>query len=501
MPHRKTFFHTSHHKSASTYLHTYGTSKKYNITEGPLFGKILLFILPLMLTNMLQAFYNAADMMVVSMSGEKDAVGAIGSSGSLVNLVINIFMGLATGSNVVIARHLGAKDDIRASRAAHTALCISLIFGTGSAIVGILVAKPVLCIMGAQGKLLDLATTYTTIYFLGIPFISAANYLISIFRAKGDTRTPLMVLSFTGLCNVLMNLFFVKVVGLSVEGVSIATTIANGLSTLLLLFFLSRDETACRFSFKKLCIDMSIFKEILKIGLPAGIQGSLFSLSNMLIASSILRINNSICPPDSAFQPVVKGNAAMTNLDNFIYTAQSPAHQAAITFISQNAGAHKYERAFRIRRCCFTIGLIVATIASSIMVLFPEVFLSFYGVTKGADGSLERIAFETAMTRIQHITVPYLVVVFMEVGSGIARGLGKSFSSMMISLIGACAFRTIWILTVFRIWPTLPVLYISFPISWAICGIVFYVYNTVAIKKLIRQRDADLQENNASDIL
>lgn len=497
MPHRRTFFHTSQHKSASTYRHTYSAasaSKKVNLTEGPLFGKILLFVLPLMLTNLLQVFYNAADMVIASMSSEPDAVGAIGTTSAFVNLVINIFMGFATGANVVIARYLGAKNDVYASRATHTALSISLIFGILSGALGVLIARPVLSIMGAQEKLLDLAVTYTTIYFIGLPFISASNYLISIYRAKGDTRTPLFVLSFTGICNVLMNLFFVKVVGLSVEGVAIATTAANGLSALILLIRLSRDETACRFSFKKLCIDMPIFREILKIGLPAAIQGSLFSISNMLISSSILQINNTLCPPGSAFQPVIKGNSALSNLENFVYTAQNTTYQAAITFASQNAGAGKHERIFRIRRCCFAIGVIIAATLSAVLALFPETFLSFYGVVKGAAGSLDRIAFETAQTRILYVALLYPIIVFMEVGSGVARGLRKSFSSMMISMLGACAFRVIWILTMFRIWPTLEMLYISYPISWIITGIVFYIYNTVTLKKMIRQRDAAIPQ-------
>lgn len=493
MPHRRTFFHTSHHKSASTYRHSYSSVKKLDMTEGPLFGKILLFVLPLMVTNLLQVFYNAADMVIASMSSEPDAVGAIGTTGAFVNLVVNIFMGFATGANVVIARYLGAKDDVRASRATHTALSMSLIFGAVSGAVGVMISHPVLSAMGAQGKLLDLAVTYTVIYFIGLPFIAASNYLIAIYRAKGDTRTPLFVLSFTGLCNVLMNLFFVKTAGLSVEGVALATSIANALSALLLGFKLSKDDTACRFSFKKLCIDRRLFKEILNIGLPAGIQGSLFSISNMLISSSILQINNSICPPGSAFQPVVKGNAAMANLDGFVYTAQNTTYQAAITFTSQNAGAGKHERVFKIRRCCFAIGIFISLAISAVMTLFPETFLSFYGVVSGAEGSLEQIAYETALIRIQYVTLLYFFIVFMEVGSGIARGLGKSFASMIISLLGACAFRVVWILTVFRIWPTLQVLYLSFPISWIASGIAFSLYATIILKKQIRQRDAALQ--------
>ena len=224
-----------------------------SMTAGPLFYKILLFVLPLMATNLLQTLYNAADMMVVGLSDEPNAVGAIGMTGAFINLVLNVFIGFATGANVVIARHLGAKEGERASRAVHTALSISLVLGALGTVIGLAISRPVLSLMGASGKLLDLATLYTYIYFAGAPFLSLTNYLISIFRAKGDTKTPLIVLALAGLINVLFNLFFVLVVGLSVEGVAIATVLSNVISAALLLFRLSREEGPCRFSFKKLC--------------------------------------------------------------------------------------------------------------------------------------------------------------------------------------------------------------------------------------------------------
>ena len=289
MPFRRTFLHTNTHKNSSIYRHSYPAKKTIQMTEGPLFGKILVFILPLMVTNLLQVLYNAADMMVVSLSTEPDAVGAIGTTGSFINLVINVFVGFATGANVVVARGLGAREDERVSRAVHTSLVMSVIFGVASGVLGLFISRPILSLMGAQGKLLDLATTYTVIYFCGVPFISITNYLIAIFRAKGDTRTPLYVLSLSGLCNVLLNLFFVLVMGLSVEGVALATTISNAISAVLLAYRLSHDDGACRFSFSHLCFDRQAFRDILYIGLPAGIQGSLFSLSNMILQSPFCR--------------------------------------------------------------------------------------------------------------------------------------------------------------------------------------------------------------------
>ena len=493
MPHRRTFLHTNTHKSASIYRHTYSSKVKgsINMTEGSLLGKIFLFALPLIITNFLQIFYNAADMMIVSLSPEPDAVGAIGMTGAFINLVINIFVGFSTGANVIVARYLGAKDDENTSRATHTAIVMSVIFGLASAVVGLFVSRPILSLMGARGKLLDLATVYTKIYFCSVPFVSVANYFISIFRAKGDTRTPLYILSLSGLLNVGLNLFFVLVCGMSVEGVAIATGLANVVSVIFLAQRLSVDDSACRFSFKKLCFDRRAFRDILRIGLPAGIQGSLFSISNMLIQSSILRMNTLLCPPNSAFEPVVNGNAAASNLEGFAYTAQNTIYQAAITFTSQNVGAKKHKRVYRIMGSCYFLGACVATTFALTMFFLRDPLLALYGIRSAAEGSLEQIAYNTAIKRMTFIFVPYVVISLMEVGCGIVRGLGKAISSTIISLIGACAFRVAWILLVFNNFPSLEVIYVSYPISWVMTGIVFFIYSTTVLRREIRKEIID----------
>ncbi len=461
------------------------------MTEGPLFGKILLFILPLMATNLLQTFYNAADMMVVGLSTEPDAVGAIGTTGAFINLVVNVFIGFATGANVVVARHLGAHEDERTSRTVHTALTISVLFGLLAAAVGLIISRPVLAMMGAEGKLLDLATLYTKIYFAGAPFLALTNYLIAIFRAKGDTKTPLYILAAAGLINVLLNLFFVLVVGLSVEGVALATVISNVASAVLLLVKLAKDDGACRFSFKRLCLDRYAFRKIVYIGLPAGVQGSLFALSNMLIQSSILQVNNAICSPDSAYQPVVKGNAAAANLEGFAYTAQNSVYQGAITFTSQNMGAAKYERVWRVMACSYSIAFVIAALFSGTIFLLREPLLLLYDVAPGAAGSLEQIAFEAAHTRMLYLMLPYFLISFMDTGCGIVRGLGRSLSSTVISLLGACAFRVIWIYTAFRASPTLNVLYLSYPISWGMTAAAQFLCAFFALRHYIKTRKTE----------
>ena len=454
-----------------------------SITEEKIFYKLVLFVLPLMAANLLQVFYNAADMMVVGLSTEGDAVGAIGVTSPLVHLIINIFTGFAVGANVVIARQLGAGDEESTSRAVHTSVLMSLLFGGASALVGCLLCSPVLSLMGAEGQLHTLAVRYTTIYFLGVPFIALTNYAIAIYRAKGDTKTPLVVLGASGILNVLLNLFFVLVCGLSVEGVALATVIANAVSALVLLWLLTKDEGACRFSLQKLRLDRVAFRRIISIGLPAGVQGALFSLSNLIIQSSILQVNNAICSTDSSFQPVVKGNAATANLESFVYTATNSVYQASITFVGQNAGAGKYDRVRRAMLCCYGFTTAIALVFGFGMFALREPLLALYGITRGAEGSLTRIAFATAETRMKVMFLTYAALAWMEVGSGTMRGLGRSLTSTVITMLGACFFRIAWILTVFRAVPTLESIYISYPISWVLTTAAFLPCALIIIKK------------------
>ena len=459
-----------------------------DLTEGPIFAKLLLFALPLMASNLLQTLYNAADMMVVSLSSEANAVGAVGTTGAFINLVVNVFIGFSAGANVVVARHIGAKDETAVSRTVHTAICMSLIFGAVGSVLGLAVARPVLSMMGNTGSLLELAVTYTKIYFLGVPFISLTNYLISILRAKGDTKTPLIVLSATGILNVLLNLFFVLAIGLSVEGVALATSISNAVSAAVLLLILMRDHGPCRIRLRALRLDRHAFLNILHIGIPAGLQGALFSISNMLVQSSIIRVNNNLGLASNSYQPVVDGNAAVSNLEGFVYTATNAVCQAAITFTGQNAGAAKYERIKRVMGACYLMTMLVAAAFSTVLILFSDPLLALYGITGGEPGSLEAIARDTAQTRLLITIVPYFLLACMEVGSGVLRGLGRSVTSTLVSLAGACLLRVVWISTVFRHYETLESIYISYPISWGLTAAIHLALSLLVLRRLIKNR-------------
>ena len=463
--------------------------KNMDMINGPLLGKIIAFSVPIILTNLLQVLYNAADMMVVSLSSEPDAVGAIGTTTALTNLIVNIFVGFSTGANVVVARHIGAKEREGASRAVHTAIAMSLIFGLASALIGILLSRPILALMGVSGKLLTLATLYTRIYFLGVPFVALTNYTASILRAKGDAQTPLVVLALAGLLNVFSNLLFVLGFGMSVEGVALATALSNVISAALLLWRLHRDPGECHFSPRLLGIDKKSFLSILHVGLPTGIQSSLFSVSNILIQSSVLRLNDIMCPGVTDFAPVVKGNATSQNLGTFVSTANNAFVQAAITFTSQNVGAKKPRRVMRVLLLCNGLSLIFSTLFPLTIFLLRDPLFALYGVQKGAEGSLDRIAYEIAQLRTALVALPFATAGFMEICSGVAKGLGKAVSSTVITLIGTCALRVAWIYTVFRAFETPLSLYICYPVTWLLTGTVQCILVLLTIRHAVRQSE------------
>lgn len=461
--------------------------RKIDFTEGKVFLKIIWFVLPIVASNLLQMLYNAADMMVVSLSHEENAVGAIGTTNSFVHLVVNLFIGFAVGANVVVARELGAGSRERTQNAVHTSLIMAVIFGVVGGGVGLAIARPVLRAMGNTGNLLDLAVVYTSLYFLGVPFLAVTNYLMAIFRAKGDAKTPLIVLAFTGILNVVMNLFFVLAIGLSVEGVALATVIANFASAVILLVKLQRsgDETA--FSWKRLTIDKEAFWDIVVNGLPAGIQSALFSLSNMLIQSSIVTVNNNVCPPDtSSYAPIVSGNAAAANLEGFVYTSMNAVYQGAITFTSQNIGAKKPQRVKRIMYSCFGITTMIGLFMSGIVLLFHNPLLGLYGIVEGETGSLQAIAMDAAITRLWFICAPYFLCGCMEVCTGVLRGLGKSLTSTVISLIGACLLRVIWLWTVFPASQTLETIFMSYPITWIATTLTAFIVIQVLLRGILK---------------
>lgn len=468
--------------------------KKIDFTEGKVFFKLLCFVLPIIATNLLQTFYNAADMIVVSLSSEENAVGAIGVTGSFLGLILNVLIGFSVGANVVVAREIGAKNKQQVQNAVHTSLIMAVIFGFGGLAFGLALSRLVLSWMGATGNLLDLATRYCYIFSLGVPFLALTNYLMAIFRAKGDSKTPLVVLSLAGILNVGLNIFFVLVLKMSVEGVAIATAIANAASFVALILKLRRDDDDTKFSFRKLKIDRKAFKDIVFNGVPAGVQGALFSLSNMLIQSSIVTVNNNSVPQGSKYAPVVNGSSAAGNLESFVYTAMNAVYQGAITITSQNIGAKKPKRVKRILYSCILAVTCVGVLMGGLIYLLRYPLLGLYGVKEVADDAMAMLALETALTRFKFILLPYFLFGIMDVCAGVLRGMGKAIVSTVISLVGICALRVVWLLTVFPQWPTLEVIFVSYPASWIVTEIVMFVMIQVLLKRIINKAEAEKEK-------
>ena len=464
--------------------------KDIDMTQGPLFSKMLMFAIPLMLTNFLQAFYNAADMIVVGLSSEADAVGAIGTTSAFTALILNLLIGIAVGANVVVARYIGEGDKEKTSRAVHTAAIVGLCIGVVGGAIGYIITPSMMYAVGNRGRLLELSIRYARVYFSALPFHALSNFAMAIHRAKGDTQTPLRVLSCTGILNVGLNLFFVLALDMSVEGVAIATGTAAAVSAIVLFGNLMRDKGACHFSFRCLRFAPSEAKKIVLIGLPAGVQSALFSISNIIIQSSVVQVNNMLCDPGAAYQPVVKGNAAAANVAAFGNTALGAAGHAVVSFTSQNVGAKNYERVKRVAAKGLLLLSLVGIVASLVLLPLRDLLFSLYGVTSGAD-ELSQLAYSAAVTRAWYLWPFYILHAFMTCGSDILRGLGKSMLATVSSLVGSCLLRIVWLYTAFRAFPSLGMIYISYPVTWGITAAVLFAFVWRQFRRFPRAENAN----------
>ena len=425
-----------------------------DMTAGAILPKLLLFSLPLILSSILQLLFNAADVIVVGRFEGENALAAVGSTGALINLIVNIFMGLSVGANVVIARYYGAGQYKDTSEAVHTSVTVSVIGGAILAVFGFIMAHTLLVWMGSPAEVLPLATLYVKIYFLGMPFNALYNFGSSVLHAVGDTQRPLIYLTLAGIANVILNLLFVAVFHMGVAGVALATIASQAISAILVLLCLLRTEGAIHVDLRKLRIRAEKLLEIARIGLPAGLQGAFFSLSNVLIQSTVNSFGNI----------VMAGNSVSANIEGFIYVAMNALHQAAITFTSQNFGARKY---LRIRRICLLSVLTVTVIGillGAIALVFQTPLLSIY--------STEPEVIAAGIIRMNIIASTYFLCGIMDVLCGVLRGLGSTIAPMIISVLGACALRIFWIYCILPFDRTLQMLYISYPVSWAITAAV-----------------------------
>ncbi len=454
-----------------------GTGYEIDMCNGPLLGKIIKFAIPLALSGVFQLLFHATDIIVVGQYAGSTALAAVGTTSTITNLFITIFMGISVGTNVMSARHYASRNAQGLFKVVHTSIAIGILFGVILFVVGMFTTTPVLTLTNTPVDVIDQASLYMKIIFAGMPAQLLYNFGSAVLRATGDTRRPLYYLFFAGILNVIINLFLVIVVGLGVAGVAIATIFAQYVSAFLVLNCLVRSETVYKLTIKKIKIDKSTLVDIMKIGIPAGIQGTLFTFSNVLIQSSI----------NSFGSTVVAGSTAAANLEGFVFVSLNAFHHTAVTFISQNFGGKKYERLSRIAILCVSSAVTVSLVLGIGLYLLSTPLLGIY------NNDPEVIA--VGANRMLFICVPYFICGIMDVMIGVLRGMGYSILTLVTSVIGVCGVRMVWIFTVFESTQSLDILFLSYPVTWSVTTLVVLTQYFVVKKQL------NNKINNSSSII
>ena len=424
-----------------------------DLTQGSILDKVLLFAIPLALTTMLQQLFNATDVAVVGKFASKEAMAAVGGNASVISLLVNFFTGVSIGANVIIARYIGAKDPDRAHKAVNTAMVLSVLCGIFVAVLGNIIAVPVVDLLGVPEEVAPYSVLYLRIYFGGAPFILLYNFEAAIFRSNGNTRTPLICLFIGGLLNVAANLVFVLVLHMDVDGVAIATVLSNAVSSMLMLRQLTREDSLIHVDLRQLGADRESAGLIFRIGLPAALQSMVFSISNICIQSAI----------NSLGADVMAASSAAFNIEIFIFFIINAFGQTLVTFVGQNHGAGEYKRCREVVRKTLVVDWCITMAASFAMALAAEKLMGLFTDDPGI------VAF--GALRIRILMYAETLNVFMDNLSGAMRGLGKSLIPALITLVGVCVTRIIWVFTGFKVYHTFFSLMMVFPVSWGIAAL------------------------------
>ena len=428
-----------------------------DLTVGSIVDKVLLFAIPLMLTSMLQQLFNATDVAVVGKFASKEAMAAVGSNTPIVSLLVNFFVGISVGSNVLIARCIGARDSDKAKSAVRTSMAFAVAAGIFVAVLGNIIAAPVIELLGVPPEVKNYSITYLRLYFSGVPFIMLYNFEAAIFRSNGNTRTPLICLFIGGVFNVAANLFFVLVLGMDVDGVAIATVLANVISSMLLLHFLRKEDSVIHVNVAKVRINRDDLATILRIGMPAGLQSAVFSISNLCIQSGI----------NSLGADYMAASSAAFNIEIFAFFVVNAFTQTLVTFIGQNYGAGKYERCRDIVRKTLLVSWVFTTVISVLLLVFARPLLSLF--------TNEPQVIEAGLLRVRLLLYAETLNVLMDNLSGAMRGLGKSLVPALTTLICVCGVRIIWVFTGFQIYHTWLSIMLVFPASWLVNAIFIVI--------------------------
>lgn len=443
--------------------------REIDLTSGSLLKKLLVVALPLILTNILQVLFNVADVAVIGIFKGDDAVAGVGANTSLIHLITNVFIGLATGASVVLAKYIGQKDLERARKLVGTAILISVIIGVALIFVGLFFAETFLTWMNCDPEILNLAALYLRVYFIGMPIIMLYNFSAGILRAVGDTLRPMLYLVLGGVINVGLNVFFVTVCDMSVDGVAIATVVSQAVSALLATIAMIRSDGYSKLQFKHLRVYKAELKEIIKVGLPSGLQASMFSISNVIIQSTI----------NTFLKVGTTANAIASQFDSFVAQAGSGVAMANMSIVSQNYGAQKINR---IKKAIlYAVGTVMCI--NVCMGLFMVLFADPLCRTMTQDP----VVIELAKVRLNILCSTFVIGGVMDVLTFSLRSLGKSTTAMVISILFICVFRIIWINTFYLLNPTFAMIYYSYPISWLLSVIVDIIFLTITIKHLTKK--------------
>ena len=444
-----------------------------DMTTGPLMKKLVAYAVPVVITGILQLLFNAADVIVVGRFAGRTALAAVGSTTSLINLMVNLFMMISIGVNVAVARYYGAHEPIEVSKTVSTAMTMSVIIGLFVGIFGIVASRPMLVLMGSPSDVLDQAALYLRIYFMGIPAFMVYNFGAAVLRAVGDTQRPMKFLTIAGIINVILNLITVICFRMGVAGVAIATAASQYVSAVFIVMSLITTESCVHLEVKEMRIYKDKLFEILRIGLPAGMQSLLFSITNVMIQASV----------NSFGSTIMAASSASANIEGFVYTAMNSVTQTAMAFTGQNMGARKYERIGSIMKKCMILVSVVGGGMGLICCLFSNGMINIY-----ANGDPEVIFW--GVQRLRIVTSLYLLMGLSDTVVGTMRGMGNSTLPMIISVFGICAFRILWLYTAFARVPTFAMLLVGYPVSWAVTLIGQLICYLLMKKRVIARYDA-----------
>ena len=444
-----------------------------DMTTGPLMKKLVAYAVPVVITGILQLLFNAADVIIVGRYAGRTALAAVGSTTSLINLIVNLFMMTSIGVNVAVARYYGAHEPMEVSKTVTTAMTMSVIIGLFVGIFGIVASRPMLVLMESPADVLDQAALYLRIYFMGIPAFMVYNFGAAVLRAVGDTQRPMKFLTIAGIINVILNLITVVGFKMGVAGVAIATAVSQYVSAAFIVMSLVTTESCLHLEVKELHIYKDKLVEILRIGLPAGLQSLLFSITNVMIQASVNTFGSTI----------MAGSSAASNIDGFIYTAMNAVTQTAMAFTGQNMGARKYERIGRILGRCILLVTLVGGIMGALCSLFRNGLINIY-----ANGDPEVIYW--GAQRMLIVALPYFIFGISDTIVGVVRGMGNSTLPMIISIFGVCAFRVLWLYTAFAVEPTFAVLMLGYPVSWIVTLMGQSLCYLLMKKKIIARYEA-----------